>query len=450
MQQQRNELFSGNTVFLLSDSERVFTVTELSGSIKTTMEKNFSSISVQGEISGVKVHSSGHTYFSLKDDNSVINAICWRGTKIPFPLEEGALIIAKGRVTSYPARSQYQFIIENAVMAGEGALLKLLNERKKKFEGMGYFSKTRPLPKYPQTIGIVTSKTGSVLQDMLHRLRDRYQFCNVVIWPVNVQGNGAAEQIATAVRGFNILPNKKPDIIIVARGGGSIEDLFCFNDEIVVKAVYDSAIPVISAIGHETDTTLIDYAADLRAPTPTAAIEFATPVLSEVIESIGEFSLGLSRSIKRIVNERTNNLSMLVQSLTARKYEIIGKAQKFDDIMERLQKSIWKYFDIEKLKLERQKIANLNNYIQLKIQQFTTYSTIFGKIAENYLSRYEELLESLDNRLEQSSYKKILEKGFCFITNNGGENIKTKSEFLMARKEDLLLNFADGTTGLCQ
>jgi exodeoxyribonuclease VII large subunit len=412
------------------------------------MEKNFSGISLQGEVSGVKVHSSGHTYLSLKDDNSVINAICWRGTKVSFPFEEGALIIARGRVTSYPARSQYQFIIESATIAGEGALLKLLNERRKKFEEMGYFSKKNPLPKYPRTIGIVTSRTGSVLQDMLHRLRDRYQFCDVIIWPVNVQGSGAAEQIATAVRGLNILPGKRPDVIIVARGGGSIEDLFCFNDEIVVKAVYESSIPVISAIGHETDTTLIDYAADVRAPTPTAAIEFATPVLSEVIETINEYSLRLTRSTRRIVAEYASNLSLLSQSFISCRFEINGKAQRFDDMMERFVKSILRYFDTEKLKLEGQKIANLGNYIQIKAQQFTTCAIGLSREMKGYLVKHEETLETIANRLEQSSYRKILEKGFCFITDNRGANIKTRTDFLGAKKEELVLNFVDGTAGL--
>ena len=254
---------------------------------------------------------------SLKDNDSVINAICWRGTKLNLQLEEGMEIVVKGRVTSYPARSQYQFIIEEASIAGEGALLKLLNERKKLFSSLGYFNNKRKLPKFPQLIGIITSKTGAVLQDMRHRLEDRYPFCNVLVWSVNVQGGGAAEQVAAAIRGFNFMTEKHPDILIVARGGGSIEDLWPFNEEVVVKAVFESRIPVISAIGHETDTTLIDYAADLRAPTPTAAIELATPVLSEIKTQLLDNSFRMNNFIQRIVREFSSRIDSVSKCLSS-------------------------------------------------------------------------------------------------------------------------------------
>ncbi len=443
----QQNLFSDNTLHILGD-ERILSISELSGLIKSTVEKNFDNIQVQGEISGVKHHSSGHIYFSLKDQDSVINAICWRGTKLSFPIEDGMQIVAKGRVTVYPARSQYQFIIEEASIAGEGALLRLLNERRKKFQEMGYFDNKKPLPQYPNIIGIVTSKTGAVLQDMLHRLRDRYQFCTVIVWPVNVQGNIASEQIANAIRGFNFMTDTKPDIIIVARGGGSIEDLWPFNEEIVVKAVYNSQIPIISAIGHETDTTLIDYAADLRAPTPTAAIELSTPVLAEVKIQLNEFKDRMRSAMIRIFKEYKNQITIFSSEMASYKFSIIGLCQKFDDTIEKFHKAINFFFNYESLRLQKQKITNLQNYIKLKEQEYISKINVFQKIKTQYLQKYTDTLATLSTRLEQSSYKKILEKGFCFITDSNGETVTTKAAFSSKNKNDMSINFVDGTVDL--
>lgn len=434
-----------NTLHILGD-EQILSVSELSGIIKSTIEKDFMNLKVQGEVSGLKPHSSGHIYFTLKDDNSLINAICWRGTKLSFPLEDGLQIVAKGRVTIYPARSQYQFIIEEASIAGEGALLKLLNERRKKFQEMGYFSNKKQLPGYPRTIGIVTSKTGAVLQDMLHRLRDRYQFCKVIIWPVNVQGMGAAEQIAHAVRGFNLMTEKKPDVLIVARGGGSIEDLWPFNEEVVVKAVYDSAIPVISAIGHETDTTLIDYASDLRAPTPTAAIELCTPVMSEVISNLTLQSSRLRSAMARILDENNNKINIISKSILACKFSMMNLFQRFDEISENLNKSMRIFLNIQKMKSDRQKIGGLDHYFLLKKQQYDSRLFYFERLRKTCCEKYKEFLQILSVRLEQSSYKKILEKGFCFITDNEGNAIKTCKDFLMRNKSDITIHFYDGSS----
>jgi exodeoxyribonuclease VII large subunit len=353
-------LFVEKTIHILGD-EKILSVSELSGMIKSIVEKNFIGVKVQGEVSGVKIHSSGHIYFSLKDNDSVINAICWRGTHLSFPLEDGVQITARGRVTVYPARSQYQFIVEEASIAGEGALLKILNERRKKFHEMGYFDKKRHIPKYPNIIGIITSKTGAVLQDMLHRLRDRYPFCSVVVWSVNVQGNEAATQVAEAVRGFNFMVDKRPDILIVARGGGSVEDLWPFNEEIVVKAVYDSSIPVISAIGHETDTTLIDYASDLRAPTPTASIELCTPVLFEVSLKITQVCERMTYAMRRILKEYASRTDGLTKTMSACKFFVINLSQRFDEVADRFIKSFETYFNFEALRLQKQKIIDLEN-----------------------------------------------------------------------------------------
>ena len=426
--------------------EKILTVTELSLAIKDQIEENFKSLKLQGEVSGIKYHSSGHTYLSLKDNDSVINAICWRGTRLGITLEDGMEIVVKGRVTSYPARSQYQFIIEEANIAGEGALLKLLNERKKLFASMGYFENHRPLPKFPKIIGIVTSKTGAVLQDMRHRLEDRYPFCHVVVWPTNVQGTDAAEKIALAVRGFNFMTEKRPDILIVARGGGSIEDLWPFNEEAVVKAVFESRIPVISAIGHETDTTLIDYAADLRAPTPTAAIELATPVLSEVKLQISDNINRMKCSMLRIIKEKNIRVSATARYLASSQSFIIAITQKFDDKAERLGIAIENFINMKTLKLSSQRITNLDHFISLKKQQFETQAISFGKLVKNYLLRYFEKFETFSNRLEQASFKKILEKGFCFITDQFGKTIETKSDFETAKSNNLTVHFQDGSS----
>ena len=430
--------------------EKVLTVSELSNAIKGTVEKNFISVKIQGEVSGLKTHTSGHMYLSLKDTDTVINAICWRGTKIGFALEDGMEIVVRGRVTVYPARSQYQFIIEEATLAGEGALLKLLNERRKHFAALGYFENKRPLPKYPNTIGIITSKTGAVLQDMRHRLEDRYPFCSVTVWPVNVQGSLAAEQVAMAVRGFNFMTEKRPDILIVARGGGSIEDLWPFNEEIVVRAVFESKIPVVSAIGHETDTTLIDYAADIRAPTPTAAIELITPVLSEIRIQISEFSIRAENATRRMLKEFDQRVLNIIKSFQSSQFAIITITQKLDDKVERFYLYINGYFQKEHLRLQTKKLVSLDSYLAFKKQMFTTRSTAFSKLLEIYLEKYFDRVRTLSDRMEQGSYRKILEKGFCFITTKSGKTIETKLQFENSKDQGFSIHFKDGNLDFCR
>ncbi|MDA0704221.1 MAG: exodeoxyribonuclease VII large subunit, partial [Proteobacteria bacterium] len=257
-----------------------FTVSEISGALKRTLEDQFAHVRIRGEISGFKRAASGHLYFALKDDKAVIDSVCWRGTagNLSLSPEDGMEVIVTGRVTTYPARSRYQVVVESIELAGEGALLKLLEDRRRRLGEEGLFDPEckRPLPYLPEVIGVVTSPTGAVIRDILHRLADRFPR-HVIVWPVLVQGEGSAEQIAAAIRGFNALvpggPVPRPDLLIVARGGGSLEDLWSFNEEVVVRAAAASEIPLISAVGHETDTTLIDFASDRRAPTPTAAAE---------------------------------------------------------------------------------------------------------------------------------------------------------------------------------
>src|ERR671926_131324 len=271
-----------------------FTVSELSSALKRTIEDSFGHVRVRGEISGYKgPQGSGHCYFCLKDEQAVIDAIIWKGTfsRLRSKLQEGLEVVATGKVTTYPGRSKYQIVIEALEPAGVGALMALLEERKRRLAAEGLFDEARrkPLPYLPDVIGVVTSPTGAVIRDILHRLNDRFAR-RVLVWPVRVQGDGSAEEVAAAIRGFNALPEggriPRPDLLIVARGGGSLEDLWSFNEEIVVRAAADSMIPLISAVGHETDVTLIDFASDKRAPTPTAAAEMAVPVRSELLVQI--------------------------------------------------------------------------------------------------------------------------------------------------------------------
>jgi exodeoxyribonuclease VII large subunit len=275
-----------------------WTVSELSSALKRSIEDNFGYVRVRGEISGYKgAHSSGHCYFALKDENARIEAVVWRANfaRMRIKPEEGMEVVVTGRLTTYPGRSTYQIIIESLAPAGLGALMALLEERKKRLAAEGLFDPARRqlLPYLPGIIGVITSPTGAVIRDILHRLADRFPR-RVLVWPVRVQGDGAAEEVAAAIRGFNALPTQgpipQPDLLIVARGGGSIEDLWAFNEEIVVRAAADSMIPLISAVGHETDNTLIDYVADQRAPTPTAAAEMAVPVRSELIGQVANIA----------------------------------------------------------------------------------------------------------------------------------------------------------------
>src|SRR5579864_644267 len=282
-----------------------YTVSELSRALKRSIEENFSFVRVRGEISGWKRHSSGHCYLCLKDAEAVLDAVCWRGTAIRLAVkpEDGMEVVCTGRLTTYPGRSKYQLVIETMELAGVGALLKLFEDRRKRLAAEGLFAEERKkrLPFLPRIIGVVTSPTGAVIRDILHRLNDRFPR-HVLVWPVAVQGEGAAAQIAAAIDGFNRLPQAggekggvpRPELIIVARGGGSLEDLMAFNEEVVVRAAARSAIPLISAVGHETDTTLIDHAADRRAPTPSAAAEIAVPVRLDLVADLAGKSSRLS------------------------------------------------------------------------------------------------------------------------------------------------------------
>jgi exodeoxyribonuclease VII large subunit len=302
-----------------------FTVSELSSALRRTVEDAYGHVRVRGEISGFRgAHSSGHCYFALKDESAKIEAVIWKGThaRMRFKPQEGLEVIATGKLTTYPGSSKYQIVIEAIEPAGIGALMALMEERKRKLAAEGLFDEARKqlLPWLPEVIGVVTSPTGAVIRDILHRLEDRFPR-RVLVWPVRVQGEGSAEQIAAAIRGFNALPEggriPRPDLLIVARGGGSLEDLWSFNEEIVVRAAAESMIPLISAVGHETDITLIDFAADKRAPTPTAAAEMAVPVRAELFVEVSTLARRTMLCWRRGHEGRRNELRAAARALPA-------------------------------------------------------------------------------------------------------------------------------------
>jgi len=316
-----------------------YSVSELSGSIKRTVEQAFDQVRVRGEISGYRgPHSSGHAYFALKDDKARIDAVIWKGTmgRLKFRPEEGMEVIATGKVTTFPGSSKYQMVIETLEPAGAGALMALIEERKRKLAAEGLFDAARKqlLPYMPKVIGVITSPTGAVIRDILHRIADRFPV-HVIIWPVRVQGEGSGAEVTAAIEGFNALEPggliARPDVLIVARGGGSLEDLWSFNDEAVVRAAAASDIPLISAVGHETDWTLIDHASDQRAPTPTGAAEMAVPVKADLEASVSGLSARLKAAMSRRMDGRRQDLRALARALPSLDQLLALPRRRFDE-----------------------------------------------------------------------------------------------------------------------
>lgn len=409
----------------------VYSVTEISQTLKQMVERTYGRIRVQGEISGLKRHTSGHTYFALKDADAVMDAVSWRGSLSgsSVSLEDGLEIIATGRLTTYPGRSKYQMVVEQFEPTGQGALLKLLEERKTRLAAEGLFDAARkkPLPPYPQKIGIVTSPTGAVLQDILHRLEDRYP-CHVLVWPVLVQGQGAAEQVAAAIEGFNTLPDA-PDLLIVARGGGSLEDLWAFNEERVVRAAAASRIPLISAIGHETDTTLIDYAADRRAPTPTAAAEMAVPVLMDLWAFLQDRQQRLTAIMRQNLEMRQTTLMVASRGLPDLMRLVEDKMQRLDEWAERLP-------------------PLLKNHIQALSHHLVNLSQQFNHAANRYVERVSQPFDLLANRLDHASYQRILDRGFCWATGADGAVITHARQ--IEKGAALTLHYQDGAVSVVE
>ncbi len=326
------------------DNAGALSVSEISNLLKRHVEQGFSHVRIRGEISGFKRAASGHLYLALKDENAVIDGVMWKGgaARLAFQAQDGVEVIATGKLTTYPGRSKYQIVIETMEIAGEGALLALLEKLKAKLATEGLFApeRKRALPFLPRTIGVVTSPTGAVIRDILHRLEDRCP-TRVIVWPVLVQGQGSAEQVAAAVNGFSTMEGaNRPDLVIVARGGGSIEDLWGFNEEIVVRAVASCTIPIISAVGHETDTTLCDFAADVRAPTPTAAAEMAVPVRAELLAGLQSFGARSLRCVQRYRERAGEKLENATRRLPTPETLLGPQSQRVDEMGERLKRGL--------------------------------------------------------------------------------------------------------------
>ena len=408
--------------------KKEWTVSEVSFAIKQLVENAFDHVRVKGEIFDAKRADSGHWYLSLKDENSVLAAVCWRGVAnaLNVKIADGIEVIATGKITTFNGRSSYQLVIEQLELAGEGALLKLLEERKKKFleEGLFDAAHKKKIPYLPRVIGVVTSPTGAVIRDIIHRIRDRFPV-QIVVWPTPVQGEGAADKIAAAIQGFNAIPansDLRPDVLIVARGGGSLEDLWPFNEEVVVRAVYNSEIPLISAVGHETDTMLIDYVADVRAPTPTGAAEFAVPVKSEIYQNLLTSDIRLKNTIIRYFNELNQYIEVLGHKIPSLEQIVAESQQKLDERGERLKLA---FANLLKDKDNLLKLTNLKPF----------YIT-------NLLAAKSESLKNLGLRLESVSIDSVLKRGFAWVSDDQFQTIYTTNKAKSSHR--LHIRFADG------
>ncbi|MBI1260689.1 MAG: exodeoxyribonuclease VII large subunit [Rhizobiales bacterium] len=434
-----------------------FSVSELSFALKRTVEDTFGHVRVRGEITGYRgPHSSGHAYFALKDEGARLEAVIWKGVfgRLRFKPEEGLEVIATGKLTTYPGSSKYQVVIEQLEPAGVGALMALLEERKKKLQAEGLFEAGRkqPLPFLPAVIGVVTSPTGAVIRDILHRLQDRFPR-HVLVWPVRVQGETSAAEVAAAINGFNALPVggkvPRPELLIVARGGGSIEDLWSFNEEIVVRAAAESAIPLISAVGHETDTTLIDYASDRRAPTPTAAAEIAVPVRSELLLTVGDAGQRLMRSLTRRLENARTDLRGLTRGLPRLQDIIALPRQRLDQAADLLPRGLRQTTQTRRQQYEAlaQRFAHaLSGATQVKRNAIVK---VAGRLSEQPIKRQireerlalaplltrglraeQRHLETLGRRVETAGkmldaydYRKVLARGYAVVRDEQGEPV---------------------------
>ncbi len=426
------------------------TVSELSTALKRVVEGNFEQVRVRGEISGFKRAGSGHLYMSLKDENAVLDAVCWRGVAARLALhpEDGMEVVASGRLTTYPARSRYQIVVESLELAGEGALLKLLEERRRKLAAEGLFDEAlkRPLPFLPEVIGVVTSPTGAVIRDILHRLADRFPR-RVLLWPVLVQGEGAAEQVAAAIADFNRLAHgaavPRPDLLIVARGGGSLEDLWAFNEEIVVRAAAASEIPLISAVGHETDTTLIDFAADRRAPTPTAAAEIAVPVRAELIADVMDYARRMVAAAGRSLEERRVRVEGLGRGLPDPARLLEEKTQRLDDRAERLANAAVNLLARCRAELAEwaARLPHPRQQVLLAERQLAPEARHLEAAWRRLWETWQRELEALGRVLESTSYRTVLKRGFAVV--HGPEGPITRAAGVLSGLA-LELEFADG------
>ena len=431
------------------DNAEPLSVSEISNILKRTVEDRFGFVRLRGELSGVKRAASGHLYAALKDEKAVIDAVMWRGNaqRLPFNPEDGLEVVASGKLTTYPGRSKYQIVIERMELAGEGALLALLEKTRARLAAEGLFDegRKRRLPFLPKTIGVVTSPTGAVIRDILHRLADRFP-SRVVVWPVLVQGQGAADQVAGAVRGFSTLPEghpDRPDLVIVARGGGSIEDLWSFNEEQVVRAIAQCSIPTISAVGHETDTTLADYAADRRAPTPTAAAEIAVPVRAELAATLADFEARTKRAILRPVHLGRERLEARADRLPSAQTLLQPQGQALDDLAEALRRSLMDRTGKAREALAQHRLSpgTLKGIVR-EGQNKLDGLRLPPSLLTRPLGEKRSQLDALARLASQLHPDRPLSRGYVRVTASDGRTLTDRAE--AAKEAALTLKFRDG------
>lgn len=436
----------------MTDNLVEISISNLADSLKRTIEEQFSYVKIRGEISGFKKHSSGHLYFSLKDDNALINAIMWKGTtsRLNFSPEDGIEVVATGKVTTYAGRSQYQIIVDTMQPAGVGALMALLEKRKAQFAAEGLFSEERKkkIPFLPKVIAILTSETGAVIRDIIHRLNDRYM-PHVLLLPIAVQGELSARQVAYGIKLFNsftedsIIP--RPNVIIIARGGGSVEDLWSFNEEIVVRNIATSQIPVISAVGHETDFTLCDFVADLRAPTPTAAAEMAVPIKRDLIACLATFDARLLQGLRNNMNILKGNVHKL--NLPKLDRILANPRQKYDFFSDKLPLALKNIITLKR-SIFFEKSSGLNAHalkknVQSLYREINHCDKQQTYLIKKNLQEKRQKLESIERMLDILSYKSVLKRGFVGVKDNQGKYLTQKSQIL-AKDAEMTLEFYDG------
>ena len=434
-----------------------YSVSELSSVLKRMIEGEFSNVRIRGEVGRVSKPASGHLYFDLKDDKSVIASVTWRGqaSKLATQPEEGLEVVATGKITTFAGQSRYQMIVSEMSVAGVGALMAQLEKRKKNLESEGLFDKAlkKEIPYLPEVIGVITSSSGAVIRDILHRLSDRFPR-KVIIWPVSVQGEKCAPEVTAAINGFNKLTPggamPRPDLLIVARGGGSIEDLWGFNEESVVRAVSESEIPLISAVGHETDTTLIDYASDLRAPTPTAAAEYAVPVRADLMGWLSSMDERRVRSLSSNLETKRQRLKDLSRGLPLPTELVAMQAQRLDSISDRLPRAL-SIVSNNKRSLLLQTSAGLRpQVLKFKLVERTELINRFVKnIKSNMkikIQHHQSALEGLERIRQTLGYEATLRRGYTVVRDQDGKLVTSvkKAEI----KKVLEIEFQDGKTSL--
>jgi exodeoxyribonuclease VII large subunit len=432
-----------------------FSVSEIAGAVKQTLEGAFGRVRVRGEITELKAYASGHVYFALKDEGAKIRGIIWRGvaSRVGLKPENGVEVIATGKITSYPERSEYQLIVDRLEYAGAGALLARIEALKAKLAAEGLFApaRKRALPMLPRIIGVITSPQGAVLQDIKTTIARRFPTL-ILLWPVPVQGEGAAEKIAAAIAGFSaIAPGgvvPRPDVLIVARGGGSLEDLMAFNDEAVLRAAAACTIPLISAVGHETDTTLIDYVSDRRAPTPTAAAEMAIPARLELLADLAQKTARLTGALSRIAGAARLRLDRAGGKLPDLPSMLGAARQRLDDRSERLGLALPNYATARRNALDRMasRLIHPREFLARRRNELALLSQRLATPAPNRLRESRMRLENFAARLDSVSYQAVLARGFALVTDTKGAAIQSAAA--VAPGAALNIKFSDGDVGV--